>query len=134
MNPNQPYPPVPPKNKDGFHYFSKDGDVRLFTCSHTGDTGINPAFVNRLDELRHRCGFPFKISSGYRSPKHPIEAKKSTPGTHSQGIAADILVFGGDQRRAVVAQAIKMGFGGIGVANDFVHVDDRDTTPVMWTY
>lgn len=131
---NAPYPPVPPKNKDGFHYFSQDGDPRLFTCSHTGAKGIDRAFVNRLDELRHRCGFPFKISSGYRSPEHPAEAKKPSPGTHAQGIAADILVFGGDQRRRVVEEAIKMGFNGIGVAEEFVHVDARETAEVMWVY
>lgn len=127
---NHTYPPIPPKNKDGFHYFKKDE----FTCRHTGENKIDRAFVDRLDNLRHRCGFPFKISSGYRSPEHPVEAKKSSPGTHAQGIAADILVFGGDQRRKVVEEAIKLGFNGIGVANEFVHVDARETTEVMWTY
>lgn len=131
---NVPYPPLPPKNIDGFHYFSKEQDSRLFTCSQTAEAGISTAFVHRLDELRHRCGFAFKISSGYRSPKHTAEAKKASPGTHSQGIAADILVFGGDQRRRVVEEAIKMGFNGIGVAEEFVHVDTRETAEIMWTY
>jgi hypothetical protein len=34
----------------------------------------------------------------------------------------------------IVHWALKMNFGGIGVAKGFVHVDDRKTTPVMWTY
>jgi hypothetical protein len=29
-----------------------------------------------LDALRHECGMPFRITSGYRSPKHSIEAAK----------------------------------------------------------
>ncbi len=27
-----------------------------------------------------------------------------------------------------------MGFTGIGIAKTFVHVDSRDSTPVIWTY
>jgi hypothetical protein len=34
----------------------------------------------------------------------------------------------------IVHQALKLDFGGIGVAKTFVHVDTRKTTPVMWTY
>jgi uncharacterized protein YcbK (DUF882 family) len=73
----------------------------------------------KLDLLRARCGFPFVITSGYRSEDHPIEAKKEKAGTHAQGIAADIKVRDG-------------------VASSFVHVDIRDLdgneSPVMWTY
>jgi hypothetical protein len=34
----------------------------------------------------------------------------------------------------IVHEALKLGFGGIGVAKSFIHIDDRKTTPVMWTY
>lgn len=79
-------------------------------------------------------GFSFTITSGYRDPSHSIEAKKSKPGTHAQGIAADIKVADGAQRMAIVANAVKLGFTGIGVAKSFVHVDIRETTPVVWCY
>jgi uncharacterized protein YcbK (DUF882 family) len=59
---------------------------------------------------------------------------KKKPGTHAQGIAADIKVADGAQRMAVVANAVKLGFTGIGVAKSFVHVDIRETTPVLWCY
>ena len=59
---------------------------------------------------------------------------KKTPGTHTQGIAADIVVSGGVQRRVLVEKALELGFNGIGVAKTFVHVDIRTTTPVIWTY
>lgn len=91
-------------------------------------------FIDALDELREACGFSFTITSGYRDPSHSIEANKSTPGTHAQGIAADIKVTGGAQRMAIVEQAVKLGFTGIGVAKTFVHVDKRTTTPVLWCY
>ena len=50
------------------------------------------------------------------------------------GIAADIKVSGGAQRRLIVEKALELGFGGIGIAKTFVHVDIRETTPVMWCY
>jgi uncharacterized protein YcbK (DUF882 family) len=92
-------------------------------------------FLVKLDELRERVGFPFIITSGYRDATHPAEARKAEPGTgtHCQGIAADIKVSNGFERMNIVHEAIKMGFS-IGVARTFVHVDDRKTTPVMWTY
>ena len=37
---------------------------------------MKPLFLEMLDELRAKCGFPFTITSGYRDPKHSIEAKK----------------------------------------------------------
>lgn len=121
---------LPQPNSDGFRYFTRDE----FDCTHTGENEISSSFVDRLDALRHACGFPFRINSGYRDRTHPKEASKSTPGTHNQGIAADIRVNNGVQRRKIVEMALLQGFNGIGVAKTFVHVDDRDTTPVMWTY
>jgi uncharacterized protein YcbK (DUF882 family) len=95
---------------------------------------MNPDFVHRLDQLREVCGFPFIITSGFRDPSHPVEAAKEVPGTHSQGIAVDIKVNNGFQRRKLVQEALKMGFNGIGVAKSFVHIDDRDSTAVLWAY
>lgn len=111
-------------------------DISEFDCSHTGENRMDPEFLKRLDELRFNCGFPFTITSGYRHPSHPAEAKKAKPGTHSQGIAADIAVSNSWQRRRIVEEAIEMGFRGIGVAKTFVHIDDRDEDQpsVLWTY
>jgi len=114
-----------------FRYF-KMGD---FDCQETGENEMSEEFVHRLDDLREACGFPFYITSGYRSPEHSVEKNKpSGGGTHTQGIAADIRVSGGLQRMAVVKNAIALGFKGIGVAKTFVHVDTRTTTPVLWSY
>ena len=107
-----------------------------FDCSHTATGGdkMDPAFVHKLDELRERCDFPFKITSGYRDITHPVESKKQKGGTHTQGIAADIAVSNGAERMKIVKEALALGFTGIGTARTFVHVDMRTTTPVMWTY
>ena len=95
---------------------------------------MEPEFMEMVDELRDRCGFPFVITSGFRSPTHPIEAKKDVPGTHSQGIAADIKITSSAQRYTIIREALQMGFTGIGVAGDFIHVDTRGSAPVIWVY
>ena len=112
-------------------YFTLDE----FDCKETGQNQMSNAFLIMIDRLREECGFPFYITSGYRSPEHSVEKHKLTKGRHTQGIAADIAVVNGYQRYLVVEKAIELGFKGIGVANDFVHVDLRNTEePVMWTY
>ena len=113
-----------------FKYFKLED----FDCQETGENEMSTEFIQRLDGLRSVCGFPFIVTSGYRSPNHSIEAKKETPGQHAQGIAADIKVVGGAQRRLLVEKALDMGFTGVGVDKNFVHVDIRTTTPVLWVY
>ena len=113
-----------------YKYFSLDE----FACSETGDNLMDTGFVAQLDALRERCGFPFTVTSGDRAPTHSVEAVKEKPGMHSTGLAVDIAVANGVQRRKIVEEAFRGGFTGIGVAKTFVHVDMRVTTPVMWTY
>jgi len=108
--------------------------IEDFDCQETGNNKMAEAFIHKLDELREACGFPFIITSGYRDPSHSIEARKSKPGTHAMGIAADIKVNGGAQRYIIVKNALQQGFTGVGVAKTFIHVDVRDTTPVIWSY
>jgi len=96
---------------------------------------MDPDFLAKLDDLREICGFPFRITSGWRDASHPAEERKEKPGTHNQGIACDIAVSNGFQRMKIVHEALKMNaFNGIGVGKNFVHLDTRKTTPVMWTY
>ena len=41
-------------------YFSREE----FACQYTGENKIKDEFIERLDELREACGFPFVITSG----------------------------------------------------------------------
>ena len=117
-----------------FKYFK----IEDFDCQETGDNEMDVEFIHKLDQLREACGFPFIITSGFRSKDHSIEKRKEKAGTHAQGIAADIKVSGGDQRYKIVEQAIQQGFTGIGIARTFIHVDSRvigdSEAPVMWCY
>lgn len=105
-----------------------------FDCKETGENKMDVYFLNLLDNLREECAFPFTITSGYRSPNHSIEKAKSKPGTHAQGIAADIFVKSGHEKYLIIKHAMALGFTGVGVAKSFIHVDIRETSPVVWNY
>ena len=112
-------------------YFRKSD----FDCQQTGNNAMSDDFLMKLDDLRHECGFPFIITSGYRDPEgHSIEKVKSTPGTHARGIAADIKINNGAEGYIIVSEALKAGFTGIGVAKTFIHLDTRTSVPVIWCY
>jgi len=113
--------------------------ISEFDCQHTGKNEMQPEFLSYIDKLREMCGFPFKITSGYRDSSHPEEAKKSTSGFHSMGVAADIAVYNGIQKYEIVDNAIELGFTGIGIAKTFIHVDTRtlvhpELPKVIWSY
>ena len=112
-----------------FKYFK----IEDFDCKETGENAISVDFIHSLDQLREDCNFPFIITSGYRSKEHSVEKRKQNPGTHAQGIAADIKVSGGAQRLAIVKHASAMGMS-VGVAKTFVHVDIRKTPAMCWCY
>ena len=105
-----------------------------FNCQETGNNEMCEKFLNRLDDLRHKTGFPFVITSGYRDPAHSIEAAKTSPGRHAEGIAADIKYNSSFQSYMIVKNALEMGFSGVGIAKTFIHVDTRKDVPKMWCY
>ena len=105
-----------------------------FDCQETGNNEMSEEFLEKLDDLRHVCGFPFIITSGYRDPSHSIEARKAKAGTHARGIASDIRINNGNEAYDIIKNAQSMGFNGIGVAKSFIHVDIRKGMPVIWCY
>lgn len=113
-----------------FRYFTR----KEFNCQETGENDMEESFIHALDILREKCGFPFSITSGFRSVTHSLEINKDQPGQHTKGIAADIAVANGNQRFLIMKHATDLGFSGVGIAKGFVHVDTRTTVPVAWVY
>lgn len=114
-----------------------------FLCKHTGRCDMQPEFMARLQRLRAIYGKPMIVTSGYRDPSHPAEARKSKSGAHAKGRAVDIAVTGADALRIIeVAQLLR--FTGIGVQQKgggrFIHLDDCETErdgiarPAIWSY
>lgn len=113
-------------------------------CSHTGISDMDPQFMEKLTSLRADWGQPMVVTSAYRHPTHPIEARKTKPGAHASGRAVDIAVSGEDAYK-FLCSALGHGFTGIGVAQKgdhssrFIHLDDLTESegwprPTVWSY
>lgn len=116
---------------------TRDFRASEFACQHCGALGVQYRLVELLQGLRDKLG-PIRITSGYRCPQHPIEARKARPGRHTEGIAADIT----GPPQAMIWAALKdfPEFAGVGIAphQRFVHLDIRGGVPrggrVVWAY
>ena len=110
-----------------------------FACSHCGKNEMTPEFLSKLQALRMAYGAPMRITSGYRCPEHPIEAKKIKPGAHASGCACDVAVDG-QQAHKLLKLAFELGFTGIGVnqktSGRFIHLDTlaEAPRPNVWSY
>ena len=90
-----------------------------------------------LIKLEGTLGRELTVTSGYRSPEHPIEAKKSKPGEHTEGLAVDVVAVGGTPVFEIVEAAIDLGCKRIGISrkNNFIHLGlSKDRVTSIWTY
>jgi len=94
-----------------------------FDCKATGENNMQHEFMEKLQRIRQVYGKSIKITSGFRSVKHPIEAKKThSNGEHTQGFCADIYCDNGADRYTLISLALANGITRIGVAKNFLHL------------
>ena len=108
-----------------------------------GRNEMNPVFLNKLDDLRGRLGFPLIVSSGYRCPEHNNAVSNTgDDGPHTTGHAVDFAVSGRQAYDLVHVAARQWLASGIGLkqhgahSSRFIHLDDLDRAPRpnVWSY
>ncbi|MBE0660330.1 MAG: peptidase M15 [Bryobacteraceae bacterium] len=105
-------------------------------CRHCGREGVRRELLDVLEALRAKAG-PLKVNSAYRCPQHPVEARKTKPGYHAQGPAADLVPIAMPLRAfyEVVRAAPRIKGIGVDHAAGYIHVDVREAAaPVRWIY
>ena len=121
----------------------KNFSIEEFRCQHTGEDGMDLNFVAKVQRLRTMYGNGLTISSGYRSPEHPIEARKPNgPGAHASGRAGDSRIYGVAALDLLHLALDSGDFTGIGVQQSgdhsrrFIHLDDltNERRPTIWSY
>ena len=91
-------------------------------CKVTGENQMKHEFMVVLQAIRNEYG-PLRITSGFRSPRHPIEARKGhANGEHTKGMCVDIGCNNGADRYRLITIALKHGITRIGIAKTFVHI------------
>lgn len=97
--------------------------------------GLDGRLASMLDLARGICGFPFKITSGYRPPEHNTAIGGVPDSAHTKGLAADLARPSEDEPLWRMIWALGLaGFNRIEIATRHVHVDIDHTKPqfVMW--
>lgn len=119
-------------------FFSLQTDPKL-ACGCCGEMAMQHSFMLKLDSIRRAVGRPFLVTSGYRCPKNNnLVSKTGFTGPHTTGRAIDIACDS-RLRYLIVEQALIQGMTRIGVASNFIHLDDLTlvdgyTDKVIWTY
>jgi len=94
---------------------------------------MRPDFVFLITELRIKWGRPMVINSAYRCAKHNAEVGGTNMSQHLKGNAVDVKISAPD-RFYFVKLAYSLGFTGIGIDKDFIHLDKRESAPSLWKY
>jgi uncharacterized protein YcbK (DUF882 family) len=93
-------------------------------------TPLDIELVGYLQVFRNYFGKAITINSGYRCQTHNKNVGGAKNSRHTQGMAADIVVKG--VKPVKVAQFAEMiGVRGIGLYDNFVHIDTR-TEKFYW--
>lgn len=97
---------------------------------------MDVAFLNKLSKARELAAIGFKITSGYRSPAHNAKVGGVPSSSHTVGRAVDIYAPTSTQKYIIINSLLQVGFNRIGVAKNFIHVDDdpNKSEDVIWTY
>ncbi len=98
---------------------------------------LDKRMIEFLLDLENRLGYELTVTSGYRSPLHPIEAAKERAGEHSTGLAVDVASIGGNQTYTIVKEALQLGCMRIGINRNknFIHLGlDSSRVTSIWTY
>lgn len=100
-------------------------------------------FMEKVERLRDRLGFPLVVTSGFRCPEHNNRVSRTgLSGPHTTGRAIDLGVSHAHALE-VVRMALSMGFTGIGIKQHgtgrFIHLDDLPNAegqprPHLWSY
>lgn len=93
-------------------------------------------FLNKLAKARQNASIAFKITSGYRTPSHNEKVGGVPSSSHTKGHAVDIYAPTSRQKYIIINALLQAGFDRVGVAKNFIHVDDDPTKAeaVLWTY
>lgn len=99
--------------------------VSEFQCKDgSSEVKVDDMLVSLLELLRTQVKKPIKIVSGYRTEAYNEKCGGAKKSYHLLGQAADIKVDGVDTT-VLGLLCVEIGFSGVGVYDNWVHVDTR---------
>ena len=115
--------------------YATDSSIRLsehftvyeFRCKdNTDPIFVSLTLVNVLEHIRQHFNKPVYINSAYRNPAYNAMIGGAKRSMHMYGMAADIHINGVTPKQiAEFAETIFPNSGGIGIYDNFCHIDVR---------
>lgn len=110
---------------------TKNFKVKEFACKDgSNEIIIDVEGVYKLQQMRDYTNAPIKIISGYRTKSYNEMCGGSKNSYHLYGRAFDIASTGIDLIKLAILGA-SVGFKGIGIYKDYIHLDTRENL-YMW--
>jgi len=110
--------------------------AREFDCQGKGccsTTPIDEKLVDYLQQIRTHFGKPVYLTA-YRCPTHNAETPNAAPKSrHTYGQAADFHIDGVSTAE-IAKYAESIGVKGIGLYDDFVHIDTRESKSFWYSH
>lgn len=111
------------------HFNSNEFDCK---CGKCANTLIDSDLIAKLESLfTEMSADKIIVNSGYRCPAHSVAVGGTATDAHTRGIAADITVYvNGSPVKPITAAAAaeRVGFSGIGLMTNNIHVDVRNSS------
>jgi uncharacterized protein YcbK (DUF882 family) len=101
-----------------------------FESPDTKEVMIDEDALEKLQSFRNVVKQPVTLNSAYRTPERNKEVDGSEDSYHMKGRAFDIARIPGLTIDEMAILARREGFNGIGLYENFLHVDNRD---YLWT-
>lgn len=102
-------------------------------CRHCKVMQVTKTALARLEAFRSAIKQPVRLSSAYRCFEHNKAIDGARSSRHVTAEAFDAKIVNSFQAYVYVAAAMEVGFLGIGVHEDFIHMDER-LEPRLWPY
>lgn len=97
--------------------------------------GLDERLCIMLDMAREICGFPFRITSGLRTPEDNERVGGVPDSSHEKGLAVDLSAPSDIEPKYRMVWSLGLaGFKRVGVYTRHIHVDIDELKPqyVMW--
>ncbi len=113
---------------------TKNFSRKELACPDCGLCDMKPDFLAKLQQLRESWNRPLILNSAFRCPSHNKIVGGAADSQHLVGNAVDIHCIDSFERFGLLVRALSIGFRGIGISKDFIHIDMRDGSAVCWVY
>ncbi len=110
---------------------SKHFSLKEFKCSASNTIKYSEETISMLEQIFDKCQNVKKgvITSGYRTPENSVAVGGYKDDAHVCGIAVDIVFYDNHDKvippQYISCIAQEIGFGGIGIMKNAVHLDTR---------